>query len=70
MNAITIVQNTVGILNFDLELNVLKDEKRKAYYGAFQAFDWNINGKTSYGSLIFIMRRAGLNSEPYRGGGS
>ena len=61
MDAFAIVQNTVGILNFDLESDVLKDEERKAYYEAFQAFDWNNNGKISYGSLIFAMRRAGLN---------
>jgi Ca2+-binding EF-hand superfamily protein len=61
MNTFAIVRNTVDILKIDLELDVLKDEERKAYYEAFQAFDWNNNGKISYGSLIFAMRRAGLN---------
>ena len=61
MDAFAIVRSTVDILNFDLELDVLKDEERKAYYEAFQAFDWNNNGKISYGSLILAMRRAGLN---------
>ena len=61
MNAFAIVRNTVGILNVDLELDVLKDEDRKAYYEAFHSYDWNNNGKISYSSLIFAMRRAGLN---------
>ena len=61
MDAFAIVRSTVDILNFDLELDVLKDEERKAYYEAFQAFDWNNNGKILYGSLILAMRRAGLN---------
>ena len=47
MDAFAIVRSTVDILNFDLELDVLKDEERKAYYEAFQAFDWNNNGKIS-----------------------
>ena len=34
-----IVRNTVGTPNFDLESDVLKDDERKAYYEAFQAFD-------------------------------
>ena len=38
-----------------------QDEERKAYYEAFTAFDWNNNGKISYGSLISAMRRAGIN---------
>ena len=61
MNTLSIVRNTVNILKIDLELDVLKDEERTAYYEAFTAFDWNNNGKISYGSLIFAMRRAGLN---------
>ena len=61
MNTFAMVRNTVNILKIDLELDVLNDAERKAYYEAFQAFDWNNNGKISYGSLIFAMRRAGLN---------
>ena len=61
MNTFAIVRNTVDILNIDWELDFLKDEERKAYYEAFSAFDWNNNGKISHGSLIFAMRRAGLN---------
>ena len=30
---------------------VIEDEERKTYYEAFSAFDWNNNGKISYGSL-------------------
>ena len=39
----------------------LKEEDRKAYFEAFQPFDWNSNGKISYGSLLYAMRRAGVN---------
>ena len=42
-------------------MSVIEDEERKAYYEAFSAFDWNNNGKISYKSLIFAMRRAGVN---------
>ena len=61
MNTFAIVRNTVDIFKIDWELDFLKDEERKAYYEAFSAFDWNNNGKISHGSLIFAMRRAGLN---------
>ena len=61
MNTFAIVRQTVDIFKIDAELDFLKDEERKAYYEAFSAFDWNNNGKISYKSLIFAMRRAGIN---------
>ena len=61
MNTFSIVRQTVDIFKIDTELDFLKDEERKAYYEAFSAFDWNNNGKISYKSLIFAMRRAGIN---------
>ena len=77
MNTFAIVRNTVNILKIDWERDFLKvvrkkiqffynmsfieDEERKNYYEAFSAFDWNNNGKISYKSLLFAMRRAGVN---------
>ena len=76
MNAFAIVRNTVDILKIDWELdflqvqfvsdfvrllNFVQDEERKAYYDAFSAFDWTNSGKISHNSLIFAMRRAGIN---------
>ena len=39
----------------------LNEADRKSYLEAFQSFDWNNNGKISYGSLLYAMRRAGVN---------
>ena len=77
MNTFAIVRNTVNILKIDWErdflkvvrisflsfhnMSVIEDEERKNYYEAFSAFDWNNNGKISYKSLLFAMRRAGVN---------
>ena len=46
------------ILNIESEIDVLKEDERKAY---LEAFDWNNNGTISYGSLLCAMRRVGLN---------
>ena len=39
----------------------MEDEDRKAYFGAFQSFDWSNNGNLSFASLMFVMRRVGAN---------
>ena len=56
-----LIQNTMAILQIESEIDVLKEEERKAYLEAFEAFDWNSNGTISYGSLLYAMRRVGLN---------
>lgn len=40
---------------------LLRNEDREAYLEAFSSFDWQNNGKISYGSLVYAMRRAGAN---------
>ena len=61
MNTAAILRQTMDILKMEPEIAVLKEEDRKAYFEAFQPFDWNSNGKISYGSLLYAMRRAGVN---------
>ena len=61
MNTVAILRQTMDILKMEPEIAVLKEEDRKAYFEAFQPFDWNSNGKISYGSLLYAMRRAGAN---------
>ena len=61
MNTMEILRNTMEILKIEPEIDLLKDEERKAYFEAFQSFDWSNNGRISNGSLLYAMRRAGVN---------
>ena len=58
MATLEMLRTTMDILKIEPEI---EDEDRKAYFGAFQAFDWNNTGFISFGSLIHVMRRAGAN---------
>ena len=61
MNTVAILRSTMDILRMQPEIGILSDDQRKSYFEAFQTFDWNNNGKISYGSLLPAMRRAGAN---------
>ena len=53
--------NSIGILGIESEKDLTKKEEVKAFKEAFHSFDWNNNGKISYSSLLYAMRRAGAN---------
>ena len=61
MNTVAILRQAMDIHKMEPEKAVLKKEDRKAYCEAFQPFHWNSNGKISYGSLLYAMKRAGVN---------
>ena len=56
-----ILRSTAGIFGFHGEKTTMNEAERRAYREAFCNFDWNGNGKISYGSLLPAMRRAGVN---------
>ena len=55
------LMSTAGLFGVKNEKNQLNESERRAYREAFNNFDWNNNGKISYGSLLPAMRRAGEN---------
>ena len=55
------LRSTVGIFGVNGDKNQMKEEDRRSYREAFNNFDWNGNGKISYGNLLPAMRRAGVN---------
>ena len=61
-----ILRSTAGIFGFHGEKTTMNEAERQAYREAFCNFDWNGNGKISYGSLLPAMRRAGVNPTEVR----
>lgn len=56
-----ILRSTAGIFGISGDKNNLNETERRFYREAFNNFDWNGNGKISYGSLLPAMRRVGVN---------
>ena len=56
-----ILRSTTGIFGIRGDKNNLNETERRFYREAFNNFDWNGNGKISYGSLLPAMRRVGVN---------
>ena len=56
-----ILRTTAGIFGISGDKNNLNETERRFYREAFNNFDWNGNGKISYGSLLPAMRRVGVN---------
>ena len=56
-----ILAATAGIFGIRGDKCQMDKEEIQAYREAFSNFDWNHNGKISYGSLLPAMRRAGVN---------
>ena len=56
-----ILRSTAGIFGIFGDKNNLNETERRFYREAFNNFDWNGNGKISYGSLLPAMRRVGVN---------
>ena len=56
-----ILHSSLNILKIEPGINVLNEKDTKAYLEAFQDFDGNKTGKIPYRSLLFAMRRIGLN---------
>ena len=56
-----ILRSTAGIFGIRGDKNNLNETERRFYREAFNNFDWNGNGKISYGSLLPAMRRVGVN---------
>ena len=61
LNTMMILHSSMSILKIEPEIDVLNEEERKAYLEAFQDFDGNNTGKIPNRSLLFAMRRVGLN---------
>ena len=51
-----ILRSTAGIFGIGGEKSHLNEADRKSFREAFNNFDWNGNGKISYGSLLPAMR--------------
>ena len=56
-----ILAATAGIFGIRGDKCQMDKAEIQAYREAFSNFDWNHNGKISYGSLLPAMRRAGVN---------